>query len=355
MLLGRRHFGRAPKTELMSFRPPFCPFDDCQSHKSRPFLWRKKGTFPRKCDGRRIQRFFCRCCTRSFSSQTFRVDYRLHLVHLTTHIFSLLVSKVSQRQTARIYKCHPDTVARRLSLFANHCKQFHQQHLAETATAGGVQGGYYQLDEMETFETNRRVQPVTIPVLIERNSYFVIHAESADLPSRGRLTEYHQKKKIEYEEKHGKRRSGSRRAVKNTLERLEGFVDGPICFQSDYKSTYISLLFKLYRGRIGKYELAKSSDPRIPGSLLFPINQTLAMMRDGMSRLVRRSWCHAKKRGSIDKHMWLWICWRNYIRGITVVNKNETPAMALGVSAKQWSIAGLLRWRVFRHPFFVFL
>lgn len=336
----------------MSFRPPCCPFDDCKSHKTQQFLWRKKGTFPRKCDGRRIQRFFCRTCSRSFSSQTFRVDYRLHLVHLSSAIFSLFVSKVSQRQIARVFHCHPDTIAHRLRLFANHCQQFHQRYLDKTAATGGVEWGHYQLDEMESFETDRRIQPVTIPVLIERNSYFVIHAESAPLPSRGRLSEYHQKRKIEWERENGKRKSGSRQAVKNTLQRLGGFAKGPICFQSDCKSTYISLLFKLYRGRVGKYELAKSTAPRIPGSLLFPINQSLAMMRDGISRLVRRSWCHAKKRKSIDAHMWIWIAWRNYIRGITVINKDETPAMAVGVADKQWSIAELLRWRVFRHPFF---
>ncbi|MDP6849867.1 MAG: hypothetical protein QF524_02890, partial [Planctomycetota bacterium] len=98
----------------MSFTPPFCPRDDCKSHTSQPFQWRKKGFFARKCDGRKIQRYHCRTCSRSFSSQTFRLDYRLHLVHLTQKVFALFNSKVSQRQAGLILGCNYKTIARRL-------------------------------------------------------------------------------------------------------------------------------------------------------------------------------------------------------------------------------------------------
>jgi hypothetical protein len=208
---------------------------------------------------------------------------------------------------------------------------------------------------METFETDRRLFPVTVPVLIERNSYFVIHAESADLPARGNMGDFHKTRKKAYEAIHGKRKSGSRKAVANTLRKLKRVVDGSICFQSDKKSTYRSLLNKLYPETVDTIQFSKSSEPRIPGSLLFPINQTLAMMRDGMSRLVRRSWCHAKKRRSIDAHFWIWAAWRNYVRGITVLNLEETPAMVFGVTQKKWTVAELLRWKFFRLPFFVTL
>ena len=336
----------------MSYTPPFCPFKKCKSHKTLPFVWRKKGFYTRRCDGRKVQRFHCRICQKSFSSQTFRLDYRLHFVHRNVVIFNLLNSKVSQRQIARNVGCNYKTIARRLKLFGDHCQAFHQQMLDKVAHKGGVPNGIYQLDEMESFETNRRIQPVTIPVLIERNSYFVLHAESAPLPARGKLTPYHQIKKIAYEEKFGKRKSGSSKAVLNSFKKLNTFASRTIAFQSDKKRTYKTLLGKLYKGRISEYSTSLSTDPRCPGSRLFPINQTLAMMRDGISKLVRRSWCHAKKRISIDRHMWVWIAWRNYVRSITVRNLDETPAMVLEVCDKPWSAANLLRWRVFRHPFF---
>jgi len=273
-------------------------------------------------------------------------------VHLTQHIFGGLTSKVSQRQLARMLGCNYKTIARRLDLFGEHCRRFHKHQLNRVTQNGGVPSGIYQLDEMETFETDRRIQPVTIPILIERNSYFVIHAETADLPARGRLSKYHQIKKIEYEHKFGKRKSGSRAAVLSTLRSLETFASRSIAFQCDKKSTYKTLLGKLYKGRISEFSTSLSSDPRCPGSRLFPINQTLAMMRDGVSRLVRRSWCHAKKRSSIDKHLWIWIVWRNYIRPITVRNLDETPAMVAEVCTDPWKKADVLRWRLFQFSFF---
>jgi len=336
----------------MSFTPPHCPNQKCHSNSGHPFLWRKRGSYPRKCDGRRVQRFHCIICQKGFSTQSFRLDYRLKLLRIQSQVFKLFCSKVTQRQSARIVEVDRKTIAHRLLLLSTHCRDFHQQQLLRVKQDGGLGNVIFQLDEMESFEGDRRICPVTIPVLIERNSYFVIHAESADLPARGHLTPFHKARKISYETLHGKRRSGSRKAVKNTLEKLNSFAFGIIDIQSDRKRTYKSLARQLFGDRLGMHHAISSADPRIPGSILFPINQTLAMLRDGVSRLVRRSWGNAKKRFSIDRHLWIWMAWRNYVRGITVVNTEETPAMVVGVSEKQWKVADFLRWRVFPASFF---
>jgi hypothetical protein len=39
------------------------------------------------------------------------------------------------------------------------------------------------------------------------------------------------------------------------------------------------------------------------------------MMRDGISRLVRRSWGASKLRARLELHAWIWVVWRNYVRG----------------------------------------
>ncbi|MHC4514555.1 MAG: hypothetical protein ACYS5W_12735 [Planctomycetota bacterium] len=46
----------------------------------------------------------------------------------------------------------------------------------------------FLLDEMESFEDNRRTRPVTIPVLVERTSYFVVGTDCAPIRPRGRMT-----------------------------------------------------------------------------------------------------------------------------------------------------------------------
>ena len=89
-----------------------------------------------------------------------------------------------------------------------------------------------------------------------------------------------------------------------------------------------------------------SKEPRKPGSTLFPINHALACARDELSRLVRRSWGVSKARRRLQTHLWVWIAWRNYVRGVTNRAPRVTPAMALGVCARQLRPAELLRWRL---------
>ena len=73
------------------------------------------------------------------------------------------------------------------------------------------------------------------------------------------------------------------------------------------------------------------------------------MMRDGLSRLVRRSWAGSKLRQRLGLHNWVWIAYRNYLRPMTnkeAQGEGRTPAMVLGVEARRWARAELLRWRV---------
>jgi len=222
-------------------------------------------------------------------------------------------------------------------------------HLAKTRGNGGLPGTF-TIDEMETFESDRRLKPVTVPVLIERLSYFVVHVETASLASRGNLGEKYKKRKVELEKREGKRKSGSRDAVLRTFEVLHKNVEGLIHLVTDRKKTYRSLAHQVFGEYFGSIARESSMTARTYGNVLFPINHTLAQMRDGVSRLVRRSWGAAKKRESLDRHISIWMAWRNYVRGITVRAPGATPAMALGVVDRRWSRQELLRWRVFSLP-----
>ena len=81
----------------MQFQPAFCPCasPDCATRPS--FQYQRRGTFTRLCDGRQVQRFQCKACGRTFSTQTFRVDYRLRSPTLDRAVVLLLISKVTQR------------------------------------------------------------------------------------------------------------------------------------------------------------------------------------------------------------------------------------------------------------------
>lgn len=331
----------------MLFLPRHCPRPDCPSLTSRHFRWRRKGRFTRLCDGRSVPRFLCLECRHTFSSQTFRLDYRLRKPKLHLALFKDFISKCTLRQSARTLGCTRRTVAHRLALLGRHCRDFHAATLERARTSGGI-GGTFQLDELETFEHSRRLKPVTLPVLIERKSYFILHAACATLPARGGLSPVWRKKKAALELCEGKRRSGSLLAVRESFARLARVHPsaGPVAVETDRKATYKTSLERLFGDRL-RHARHSSKSARNYSNPLFPINHTLAMMRDGLSRLVRRTWAAAKLRDRLELHLWIWVAYRNYVRGITNRAPRTTPAMALGVDRARWRREELLAWKVF--------
>ena len=330
----------------MRFLPDHCPRPDCPSRTTGHHRWRFRGRFPRACDGRSVQRFFCLECRRTFSTQTFRLDYRLKKPRLNRTLLGPFVSKVTHRQTARMLGCSRATVAHRLQLLGEHCERFHRWRLRR-ARGRNLCSSTFQLDELETFEHSRRLAPVTMPVLIERKSYFVLDLKTAALPARGGLRRVDRERKVEREKVQGRRRSGSVKAVEHCFETLAalGSTRGPIHVQTDRKATYPGILRRRFSGRLVHQRLS-STAKRDYGNPLFPINHTLAMMRDGISRLVRRTWAASKLRAKLERHAWIWLVWRNYVRAITNRSARVTPAMALKVETKRWRPSEILAWRV---------
>ena len=72
------------------------------------------------------------------------------------------------------------------------------------------------------------------------------------------------------------------------------------------------------------------------------------MLRDGVSRLVRRTWAASKEGARLRLHLWIWACWRNYVCGITNRSPGVTPAMVAGVASRPLGKDELLGWRVTR-------
>jgi len=329
----------------MRFEPPFCPNTRCSAHSGRPFRFHRIGTFRRKCDGRCVQRFFCRECRRSFSSQAFRLDYRLKRPRLHLDLWNLFVSKVTHRQSARLLGCNRKTLAQRLWLLGEHCQRWHLARLQQRALVGA-----FQLDELETFEHSRRLQPLTVPVLIQRQSYLVVDLAVAPLPCRGGLREADRRRKAQREALYGKRRSGSRAAVEGCLSTLAGCLGGMGLLESDAKPAYAASVRRVL-GHSAAHVRHPGRGRRDYGHPLFAINlfainHTLAMLRDGISRLVRRTWAASKKGGWLQRHLWIWVCWRNYVRGITNRASAITPAMVAGLAQRRLSKDEILAWKV---------
>lgn len=331
---------------MSTFVPPFCPSPDCEAYAGGLTLRHyRDGSYPRAADGRRVQRFRCKLCGRRFSSQTFRLDYRQQKPHLNVRVLGHFVSKVTHRQSARILQIDRKTVQRRLRLFGPTMQRWHQVFLARARRQGGLNGSF-SLDELETFEEDRRLKPLTVPVLIHRKTRFLVHLETAPLPARGGLSAYDQKRKLNAELKYGKRGSGSSQAIERCIVALRSVHTAaePLQIVTDRKVTYPPIVRKHF-GRGGTFVREYSSTARNVFNPLFPINHTLAMLRDQISRLVRRSWAASKRLAELHHHLWIYVAWRNYVRPMFNRTPKTSAAMALGLASRRYRPASILRWR----------
>jgi ribosomal protein L37AE/L43A len=53
----------------MAFQPAFCPCENPECDPTPGFQYQRRGTFRRLCDGRVVQRYYCKRCKRTFSSR----------------------------------------------------------------------------------------------------------------------------------------------------------------------------------------------------------------------------------------------------------------------------------------------
>jgi transposase-like protein len=338
--------GLAEEDRPMQFQPRFCPCASPECTGRTSFQYQRRGTFTRACDGRTVQRFQCKACKRTFSTQTFRVDYRLRRPALDPKVFTLLISKVTQRQIARDLKCDRRMVARRLEIFGKHCQAFHERLLFERGQARPWEGGFV-FDELETYEHNRRLKPVTVPVLVHKTSHCILHTAVGTLPPRKPLSKANQRKLEKLELVEGKRRSESRAKVAECFAVLQSVCPpaAVVTIDTDEKYSYAMLLEKTFGERL-VHGRTNSKVQRALWNPLFVVNHTLAMLRDGLSRLVRRNWGASKKREKLERHLWIYIAWRNYVRPITNARPLETAGMVAGLAPRMLEISELLQWRI---------
>ena len=175
----------------------------------------------------------------------------------------------------------------------------------------------------------RTLRPLTVPIVIEKQSRFIIWAESAPIPARHRKTR-HGKTRSEELRRKGRRRDGSRRACRRTLGRAAALAGNleTLVIETDEKRSYPALMRESFGDHRVAHDTTKSTRKRDVSNPLFAINQTEALARDLMGRLRRQSWLVSKKRRYLDLALALFIAWRNLVRRRFNYDE-ESPAQIL--------------------------
>jgi hypothetical protein len=324
------------------FEPPRCPYPACAQHR-RPEarFYRRHGTYPSKCKGLAVPRFRCKGCWRTFSRQTFCHDYHDKKPHLNAEVFDRLTQSGGLRETGfrlDITRTNLELKARKI---ARTLALLHQNMLQRFPA-----DACFQLDEMESFEDNRRTRPLTVPILIESKTFFVVAADCAPIRPKGRMTPARKRAIAADEKRYGRRPDGSRDCVRGVLQVMARCVaeDRPVVLRTDRKASYASLARQVFGRHRLCHERVSGQGRRGTRHPLFRINLTNAMSRDYNGRLRRRTWLCSKQGKYLALQLQLFVAYRNYIRPRTR-KEWTTPAMLLGLTAQPLGFAQCLRWR----------
>lgn len=297
------------------------------------------GYFPARCRERREQRYRCLECRKTFSRQTFRYDYRDRRPDCSERLFELLITGVGLRQAARVLKLGLSTVQEKMRKLSRTCELLHE-NLCQSLPSNRT----YLLDEEESYE-NASIRPLTVPILIERQHWFVVATGVGSIRRLAPAGTARRTRQDFDERTHGRRVDQSHRCVERVLQNLRRKTTGRLELLTDQKSSYATLARQVFGSDVTHATTAGSA-PRTKRNPLFPINTTIAMSRDNCGRLRRNSWLESKRARWLRGQLAIFTVYRNHVRRRLNRDKpHETPAKLLGLVSRQLHPMEVVRWR----------
>jgi IS1 family transposase len=216
-------------------------------------------------------------------------------------IFCLLVSGNTQARTAKLLRCSPTTVARKLLWLA----RFHNFPNSKASP-------HIQIDEMESIE-HTKLKPLTIPLCVDAE-YRILGITVGKIPAKGPHAELARKK-------YGVRPNERESSLRELLEKLKNDVQ-PISVTTDAHPLYPKLLKEYFPNaqhivmnsraqKEKKRELIHNKINKKVFDPMFALNQRCAKIRSDVRRMTRRSWCTTKKIENLKKHLELYKTYNN--------------------------------------------
>jgi len=293
-------------TDFESFlKSPHCP--RCSSNKIR-----KNGFYRRQRNRRQVQRYQCGECRLTFSDQSFHITYRQKRPDLLEEIMKTTCNGVGIRRSAVVLKTTVTTIQKKIKLLALICESFHDFHMRKW-----TKKPKFQFDEMWAIEGDRE-NPLTIPVAIERDSYFIVAAQSAHTHSKISIPSA----KAENDRLRMHKIILQNNIIENTLRKCRHMKPkGRIYIETDKKTNYPTILENVF----GKdWIIHKRFDSKLESERLFPINNTMACMRSEKPMLRRRSWHFTKDTTWLNHNLHIYMVFYNYIRKKKYTKSSET-------------------------------
>ena len=333
----------ATRITTRTWAPPFCPNPNCKhhNHSGGPWPFKKIGYFRRLLAPHRIQRFTCKVCKRSFSTQTFSTTYWQKRPDIDAQIIMRTLGCMANRQIARDLKVSPETVGRHIARLGRHCMAFHQQMMQNSPPIQEV-----VVDGFESFELSQYF-PIHHHVAVEKGTDFFIYFTDSELRRKGRMTGRQRKRQGELEKQLG--RPDPKAIEKDMFELLEVVLQdqNEAIVYSDDHPAYRRSIRKLTTGVCHRVTSGKAH--RDMNNSLWEVNLLDLLIRHSNANHKRETIAWSKRRQASAERLAILLVWRNYMKGRREKKRGSpTPAMVRRMMVRPLEIEELLSERIFR-------
>jgi len=293
--------------------PSQCFYKGCLSQKEKASkgsvspksgLIVRKGFYFRSSDSRKIARFQCLLCKRTFSRASSSICFGQKKRRLNEPLRKLLAAHTTLRSAARILGISRHTVAKKALFLEIQAVKWNVDFLKNRALRNPIRE--IQFDEMETSERSKCL-PLSIPLVVETQTRFILGFRVCSMPAKGHLASISR-------QKYGYRVDERAQAAHELFMELKPYFSSTLEIKSDENPKYPSWIrphfpqarHLKYKGRrgcvVGQGELKRGGyDP------LFSLNHTAAMLRANVSRLFRRTWNTTKKKERLATHIAIYV------------------------------------------------
>lgn len=345
-----------PVENSRAFAPRHCPWPECPDHlpRSTPYRFRLHAEYADK-RGRRVTRFRCSRCARTFSRKTFATSYYLKRPELLIPVAAGLVAGSAHRQIARTLGCAPSTVTRLSARLGRHAMLL--QALALDALRSGVREAFAS-DHFETFEFSQDL-PLGVWTAAGRESWFVYGVDPAPHARTGRRTPA-QEQRIRRRPRRATR-GGYEGSFLRGLDVLLPLVPSgqPLRLACDGKEDYPRAVCRHHESARVRLEIhpnprrgpkgsPRSSEALARDGALFAVDQLHALLRHSIANHKRETIAFGRRLNAIMERLFLALVWRNLVKGRSERRPDRTtPAMHLGLADTPWTWRRVLSRRLF--------
>jgi transposase-like protein len=327
---------------MKAFIPPFCGSPRCRYHtlsRATPYVdfiaW---GSYSTKTFGE-VPRFRCTVCGRTFSRQTFCLNYYAKRVIGYEDVARRLACCESLSAIGRAHGASTDTISNRISRASRQALAFESiqastRHPDEDLTADGFESFCYS-----------QYFPNNITILVGSSSQFVYAADHATMRRKGRMTEEQKRRRSRFDGIYRPDPGGIVKSFARVAgESLRVLSDGnrsQLRLWTDEHQAYprairrspcLAALHDL--GRI-KHCRISSRVARTRANPLFAVNYLDRELRKDLHEHVRETVCFGRNVNRQMERLSLYLWWHNYIKPHRARDEQRSHAEVAGYDRKR--------------------